>query len=334
MTLRTPETFVFVGDTEVGQRLSASLVRAGFLAASGLSDADVVLTYHESQTGLEDVYFDTPGLLQDTKEGVFLVDVSPTTPSFAQELHAVGRVNERFVVDAPLVVRDMVAEDAFANPENLLSFVGAEDDVFDCIEPVLSAIAGRVVLMGGPGAGQSAKIAFTLQTASAVIGLVEAQAAGVFAQGGFDAELLIDEALMAGTIAPAHAAFADALRNEAFSSTYTVEMMMAELAAALSAADDKDMIFPQAEAGFHLLELLAVVGGASFNPAALALVFGDEDKSKQFGLDWSRVEGVYHDHECGCGHDHDHDHECECGHHHHDEDEDNFPDGFIGFSAN
>ena len=96
---------------------------------------------------------------------------------------------------------------------------------------------------------------------------------------------------------------------------------MGEVAAALSAADDKDMIFPQAEAGFHLLELLVVVGGSSLSPAALTLVFGSEEKAREFGLDWSRAEEVYehhHDDECCGGHD-DPDHEC-CGrhdHHHH-----------------
>ena len=48
------------------------------------------------------------GLLQDTKEGALLVDLSPTTPSFARELYAVARVNERNTLDAPLVVRNIV----------------------------------------------------------------------------------------------------------------------------------------------------------------------------------------------------------------------------------
>ena len=89
------KTFVFVGDTEVGSRLSQSLNAGGFSTAASLSDADVVFTYYETQQGLEDLYFDSKGLLQDTKEGALLVDLSPTTPSFARELYAVARVNER-----------------------------------------------------------------------------------------------------------------------------------------------------------------------------------------------------------------------------------------------
>ena len=46
------KTFVFVGDTEVGSRLSQSLNAGGFSTAASLSDADVVFTYYETQQGL------------------------------------------------------------------------------------------------------------------------------------------------------------------------------------------------------------------------------------------------------------------------------------------
>lgn len=48
------KTFVFVGDTEVGSRLSQSLNAGGFSTAASLSDADVVFTYYETQQGLEE----------------------------------------------------------------------------------------------------------------------------------------------------------------------------------------------------------------------------------------------------------------------------------------
>lgn len=335
------QTFIFAGDTEVGQRLSTLLIQGGFLPASDLNDADVVLTYHENQSKLEDIYFGSPGLLSDTKEGVILVDLSPTTPVFAQELNALALVNDRQALDAPLVVRDMVAQDAFALSSNLMIVAGGASDSYDAVYPMLRAIADRVLFMGKSGSGQASKVALTLYNAAAVIGLIEADSFHGLSGKLFDAEDLLEEALSANYISPVHAAFLDALRNRSYKGTYTVEMMMGELAAALSAADDKDMIFPQAEAGFHLLELLAVVGGSSLSPAALTLVFGSEEKAREFGLDWSRAEEVYehhHDDECCGGHD-DPDHEC-CGrhdHHHHEEDEylnDDYPNDFMGFSSN
>ncbi len=61
-----------------------------------------------------------------------------------------------------------------------------------------------------------------------------------------------------------------AVNTGRFDGTYTVEMLMSELSAALTAADDVDLILPQAEACLHLLELLAVIGGSDKAPAALA----------------------------------------------------------------
>ena len=83
---------------------------------------------------------------------------------------------------------------------------------------------------------------------------------------------------------------------------------MGELAAALACVDDGDAILPQAEACFRLMELLAMVGGVTYSPAALKLVFTDEETSKKYGLDWSRAEGAY-DH----GYDDSEVHECTCG---------------------
>ena len=47
------KTFVFVGDTEVGSRLSQSLNAGGFSTAASLSDADVVFTYYEISTSIQ-----------------------------------------------------------------------------------------------------------------------------------------------------------------------------------------------------------------------------------------------------------------------------------------
>lgn len=162
------KTFVFVGDTEVGSRLSQSLNAGGFSTAASLSDADVVFTYYETQQGLEDLYFDSKGLLQDTKEGALLVDLSPTTPSFARELYAVARVNERNTLDAPLVVRNIVEEDAFASCDNLMIFVGGEEESYEEAKPMLHAIARHVLYLGEAGCGQSAKVMATLQRSSAL----------------------------------------------------------------------------------------------------------------------------------------------------------------------
>ena len=103
---------------------------------------------------------------------------------------------------------------------------------------------------------------------------------------------------------------------------------MAEATAALSSLEDEEMILPQAEACYRLMELLALVGGIDLDPAGLKLVFADEETTNRYGLDWSRADGAFEgcdygcededgeEHECECGHDPHEEHEC-CGKHHH-----------------
>lgn len=113
-------------------------------------------------------------------------------------------------------------------------------------------------------------------------------------------------------ISDAAQAYLEAIVEKRFEGTYTLEMMMGELAAALTAADDADLIVPQAEACMHLLELLAVIGGSDKAPIALSLVYGEEKACADQGLDWTRAEHFYGEQEGqadGVLHDHGHAHD-------------------------
>ncbi len=61
----------------------------------------------------------------------------------------------------------------------------------------------------------------------------------------------------------------------------------------MMAADDYELILPQVESAFHLLELLAVIGGAAKSPTALSLVYGSDHDGDAYGLDWSRADALY-----------------------------------------
>lgn len=323
-------TFGFVGDEAVAKALSASIEAAGF-ASTDVTEADVVFTYCASLSKLEDLYYDTEGLIRGTKEQAILVDLSPATVSFAKELNALASVNDRFVLDAPLVVRDVVVPDAFSRSSNVSICVGGSEKVFKKVEAMLRACADKVFWVGKAGSGQSMKIALTLQSAAALVGLVEAQASFATSELDIDLEDHADIALSLGMLTPAQEHFLQAMNEDELQGSYTIECLMGDLIAALSSIDDGESVLPQAESGFRLVELLALVGGVSYNPAALKLVFSDEESGKRFGLDWSRAEGAYDhecscdhddpDHECGCGGHDDLDHECACGHDHGEEHE-------------
>lgn len=323
MASKEVKTFSFEGEPDVGSHIKEFLSAAGFTSAP-TTEADVVFTYCVSESALEDTYYDSKGILQTAKKDVVLVDLSPSTVSFAQELCAMGSVSEKHVLDAPLVVQNIVSSQAFSDSLNLAMVVGGSEEVFKRVEPMLRSIATKVLWMGKAGCGQATKVALTLSSAAALVGIVEACASlksSEAQEASVSEEDYLDVALSLRALTPAQESFIQAMEDEEFKdASFTIEHLMGELAAALACVDDGDVILPQAEAGFRLMELLALVGGVAYNPAALKLVFADEETSKKYGLDWSRAEGAYeHDHECDCD-DPDQcscdDDGCDCGHHH------------------
>lgn len=326
-------SFAFAGDLAVGEVLSRRMEEAGFVLASGVDSADCVCTYCLSQSTLEDAYLGTGGIIENAREGCVLVDLSPSTATMARELYALARVNEMQFIDAPLVLKDLCAHDAFGDRDNILILAGGEDEAFRIVEPLLRAIAGDVRLIGLAGAGQLGKAACTLQQVPQLVSLVEAHALSRGEDGGEEAHRsALQAAVDARIITPETARLYDAIATEHFQGTHTCAVLMAEVSAVIAGAEESQVVLPQTESCQRLLELFLVVGGAQLPGAALSLSYAEEETCAAYGIDWSRAEGLY---------DHEHEHDLE----RFDEDEDDayrfaFDDdeedyaGYGGFSSN
>lgn len=323
------ETYAFIGNEDVGSAIGGSLASAGFLRVDDLERADAVITFCASQEALEDAYFETDGLIKRAQPGTLLIDLSPSTPSFARELEAVATVSDLAFVEAPLAVLDPTRLDAFSDPENVACCLAGEEDAVRAAVEFAEAIAGTVHLTGGSGSAQMAKAAYTLQAVSHIVSAIEAQAlrsavrhapagTGANVAGPAQAQSHLGRCVLA------------AVEDERFESAYTIDLMRADLDAALAAADDVDLILPQAESCQHLLELLAVIGGSDMSPAALVLLYGEEADCARHGLDWTRAEEAFGD---GCDHGHDRTDEDD-GFDDDDYGYDEYPPSGFGYSAN
>ncbi len=285
------KTYAYSGNEVVGGALEDRLSAAGFSLVAEVKEADFILTYFTSSTALEDAYFDECGFVQSAHPGTIVVDLSPTTPSFARELNAIAVVNDLAVVEAPLIVDDITMTRAFSDPDNLLCFVGGDEDAVSAAQPLIDAVAGSTERTGAPGSAQLIRAAYTIQAAAQVTAAIEADA--LYRAVRRSSASYGEGTARVGALTPHAELVLAAVESGKFEGDYTLEMLMAELSAALMAADDVDLILPQAEACFHLLELLAVIGGADKSPAALSLVYGEESACAENGLDWTRAEQAY-----------------------------------------
>lgn len=313
------ESFVFIGDISIGATLTDRLVSAGFKVASGIADADAVFVYCESQKDTEDVFFDTKGIIQSATSGSYLINLSACTPNFSRELNAVALVSDLHAVEAPLIVIDPTARKAFADHSNLDCFVAGEESDVEKVVPLLEAMTAKVRVTGAAGSAQLAHAALTVQRSAQLVACMEAEA--LYRAYSFSSDEGIKTVYEQGLISDIDLKIFTAIKNEQFESSYTVKMWMAELTSALMTADDSELILPGAESCMHLLELLAVIGGASLAPAALSLVYGEESACAQHGLDWTLAEQVYGEE--------DHEHGEDFG-----SDHDDFTQGFGSYSSN
>ena len=313
--------YSFVGHATVRDHVARCLEPLGWERVDDVAKADIAFTYCTSLTELEDAYFDEEGLVKRAKPATLLVDLSAATPSLARELSAVATVNDLRPVEAPLSVVDATLPDAFASPANLICFVAGEPDDVDEVIDVLETIAGLVERTGASGTAQLAKVAHTVQVAAHIVGAIEAEALVREAASSIS----LDQAQgLAHPISPLSQHTMEAIAADSLDGTYTVELFFSEVAAAMSAAAEAKIIVPQLEAVMRLLEVLAVIGGMDKPPAALSLIYREEQASAAHGLDWTRAEGLFADH------DHDYDDDIEYGY---DDDDFGFPGGF-GYSAN
>lgn len=326
------KAYAYSGDSGFLAAITPRLREAGYTRVSESAAADIAITFCTTQAELEELYFGSEGFVSMMSPGSLLLDLSAATPNFSRELSAVAMVSDLVMVEAPIVVDSMVAEDAFAR-ENISCFAAGEEGGIEKAREILEVIFSRVILTGGFGSAQLARAAYSLQVAAQVIAAIEADALYRAFRRSVAGSDLGDA--RAGAVSPWAELMMNAVREGRFEGDYTVEMLLSEMGAALMAADDAELILPQAEAASHLLELLAVIGGADKSPAALSLVYGDEAACAEAGLDWTRAEEAYGGHSCDCGCDDD---DCDCGHHHHhdhdDFDEYGFDEFGFGYSAN
>ena len=272
------------------EAVAARLDEAGWQRSEEIAAADAVITFFPSMNDLEDLCFGDDGLMQLMRPGATLIDLSAVTPNFAREMNAIATLSDLRFVEAPRACKDMVALDAFSHA-NLMCYAAGEEDSTRGVHDILDALFCDVRVMGGGGAAQLARASHTIQCVAEAVAAIEAHALFAASRRSISSmEMGATRVEPANYAAQTMLAAIDAGR---FEGDFTCEMLMGELTAALMAADDYELIIPQAESALHLLELLVVIGGADKSPAALSLVYGDEAACAEYGLDWQRAEQLY-----------------------------------------
>jgi 3-hydroxyisobutyrate dehydrogenase len=204
------QTVAFLGLGVMGQPMAAHLARAGHRVAvynrTAAKAADWVATHGgraaatpaEAAAGarfvfacvgndddLRSVVLGGHGAFAGMAPGSIFVDHTTASAQVARELHAAALARGLQFVDAPVS-----GGQAGAQNGALTVMCGGDPEPFEVMKPVALAFARAVTRIGGPGAGQLAKMVNQTCIAGLVQGLAEAIAFGQAA--GLDMKLVLD----------------------------------------------------------------------------------------------------------------------------------------------
>lgn len=167
------------------ERLASHGVTAMDSPASLAIDAHTILLSLPAGQQVRKICLEEGGLIAHLKEGQCIIDTGTSPPALARELYAAFGTNGVAFADAPVARTRQAAMDG-----TLSIMVGAEDEVFTRICPILDCMATDVTHCGGPGAGQIVKILNNMMLFQNCAAIAEALA--IASRAGLDETLFLE----------------------------------------------------------------------------------------------------------------------------------------------
>jgi 2-hydroxy-3-oxopropionate reductase len=109
------------------------------------------------------------GVLEGSKSGQIVVDMSSIAPAVSQEIGAALKAKGVAFLDAPVSGGEPKAIDG-----TLAIMVGGDQKTFDSVKPILEKMGASVILVGDIGAGNVAKLANQIVVALNIAAVSEA----------------------------------------------------------------------------------------------------------------------------------------------------------------
>jgi 3-hydroxyisobutyrate dehydrogenase len=130
--------------------------------------ADVIFTMVGFPADVRQVYLQPGGLIDSSRPGSILVDMTTTSPSLAAEIYEKAKTRQLYSLDAPVSGGDIGARNAA-----LSIMAGGDEAVFKALEPLFTLMGKKIVYQGKAGSGQHTKMCNQIQIAGTMIGMCE-----------------------------------------------------------------------------------------------------------------------------------------------------------------
>jgi 3-hydroxyisobutyrate dehydrogenase len=236
--------------------------------------SDVVFTMLGYPSDVRQVVLGEAGLLEGSREGTILVDMTTSEPSLAVEIAEAARPLGVRVLDAPVSGGDVGAQRG-----ELSIMVGGEPEVLDAVRPCLELMGRTVVHQGGHGAGQHTKLVNQTLIAGNIVAVCEALLYG------YRAGLNLEDVLRSVSTGAAGSWTLSNLGPRMLAGDYApgfyVEHFLKDLRMALAEAERMHLALPGLALAHQLYVALEAQGHAKSGTQALVLAL-----ASLAGVDW------------------------------------------------
>jgi 3-hydroxyisobutyrate dehydrogenase-like beta-hydroxyacid dehydrogenase len=200
----------FIGIGMMGHGMAKHLIAKGFaltlrvhrdrtkaedLLAAGAAEAatnaqvalasDIVILCVTGSTQVEEILLGPDGIVAVAKPGQYVIDTSTAEPGSTAAMREALAARGAILVDAPLARTPKEAEEGRLN-----TMVGASDEDFARVKPVMAAFCENVFHVGPPGAGHTLKLVNNFLALTIVASIGEAFA--VAAKSGVKLDKLFE----------------------------------------------------------------------------------------------------------------------------------------------
>ncbi len=280
----------FVGTGVMGKSMALNLLKAGYslnvysrtrsraedVVAAGAqwkdgpgdvaADSDVIITIVGFPRDVEEVYFGEEGILEHARPGSYVIDMTTSRPSLAEEIYSRAQSRGVHALDAPVSGGDVGARKAA-----LAIMVGADEEAFEAVLPVFEVMGANIVLQGPAGAGQHTKMCNQITIASNMIGVCEAIAYAD--RAGLDPERVLDSITTGAAGSWSLSNLAPRMIAGDFDPGFYVKHFIKDMTIALESAEEMGLMTPGLRLSLSLYRELAERGDEDAGTQALMKLF-------------------------------------------------------------
>ncbi len=224
--------------------------------------ADIVFLMVPDTPDVQAVLFGAAGVAEGLSPGKVVVDMSSISPIATKEFAARIRALGCDYLDAPVSGGEVGAKNA-----TLSIMVGGEPAVFERVRPLFELMGKNITLVGGPGDGQTAKVANQIIVALNIEAVSEAL---LFAARAGADPARVRQALMGGfassRILEVHG---ERMVKRSFDPGFRIELHQKDLNLALASARALGVSLPNTATAQELFNACAAHGGRAWDHSAM-----------------------------------------------------------------